>query len=187
MDQKIIDAALEESQIHALRFTMEDLTKRLHVSKSSLYKMVPSKNELIRGIIDYKISEFSKRKSKILDSPDTTDEKLLGLLHIYTDIFGSIGSRIASDLKDLYPDQWKKWQAFQRDNVGTVLDLIRQGIEKGVYNDFPLAFLEEYLTVSVTAASDPAMMTRSGLSHREMMEEMSRLFLYGLKKKDGKT
>ncbi len=187
MDQKIIDAALEESQIHALRFTMEDLTRRLHVSKSSLYKMVPSKNALIQGIINYKISEFYKRKSKIITSPGTTDEKLMGLLHIYTDIFGFMGSRIAGDLKSLYPDQWKKWQDFQRNNVETVLELIRQGIEKGVYNSFRLSFLEEYLTASVAAASDPATLTRSGLSHREAMEELSRLFLYGLKKNNGKA
>ena len=47
MNEKVILAAIEEMKIHALRFTMEDLTKRLHMSKTSLYKIVNTKENLI--------------------------------------------------------------------------------------------------------------------------------------------
>ena len=43
MKNKIIAAALTEMEIHSLRFTMEDLTRRLRIGRNSLYKIVSSK------------------------------------------------------------------------------------------------------------------------------------------------
>ncbi|MBQ6131972.1 MAG: TetR family transcriptional regulator, partial [Selenomonadaceae bacterium] len=53
MKNKIIAAALKEMEIHSLRFTMEDLTRRLHIGRNSLYKVVSSKDALIKSVIDY--------------------------------------------------------------------------------------------------------------------------------------
>ncbi|MBR6889197.1 MAG: TetR family transcriptional regulator [Selenomonadaceae bacterium] len=49
MKNKIIAAALKEMEIHSLRFTMEDLTRRLHIGRNSLYKVVSSKDALIKS------------------------------------------------------------------------------------------------------------------------------------------
>ena len=66
MEDRIIEAAMEEMQIHSLRFTMEDITRRLHIGRNSLYKIVPSKEALILQMIEYKISEFQNKKTEIL-------------------------------------------------------------------------------------------------------------------------
>ena len=68
MKNKIIAAALKEMEIHSLRFTMEDLTRRLHIGKNSLYKIVSSKDALIKSVIEYKTTHFAETEEKILSS-----------------------------------------------------------------------------------------------------------------------
>ena len=183
MEQKVINAALEEMRIHAMKFTMEDLTRRLHISKTSLYKMVPSKDALIRGIVDSKIGAFRKHKEEILGGDENADEKLLRLMHLYTDAFGIVGSHIASDLQSLYPAIWEEWQAFQRETVGTVMALIRDGIAAGVYRGVNLPVNEECLVAAIAAISEPEFLRRNDISYRDAVEAVGDLFLHGLKKR----
>lgn len=76
MKDKIIAAALTEMEIHSLRFTMEDLTRRLHIGRNSLYKVVSSKDALIKSVIEYKTMHFAERAEKILSGADDTDTKI---------------------------------------------------------------------------------------------------------------
>ena len=183
MEQKLMDAALEEMRIHAMKFTMEDLTRRLHSSKTSLYKMVPSKDALIRGIVDSKIGVFRKNVAAILAGGASADEKLLRLMHLYTDAFGIMGSHIAGDLQSLYPEIWQEWQAFQRETIRTVMDLIRDGIAAGIYRPVHLFASEACLTAAIAAVSSPAFLRQSGMPYRDAVEAVGDLFLYGLKKR----
>lgn len=183
MEQKVINAALEEMRIHAMKFTMEDLTRRLHISKTSLYKMVPSKDALIRGIVDSKVGEFRKHKEAILKDGGSADEKLLRLMHLYTDAFSVMGSHIASDLQSMYPAIWEEWRAFQRETVGTVIDLIRDGIATGVYRAVNLPVNEECLVAAIAAVSEPEFLRRNDILYRDAVEAVGDLFLYGLKKR----
>ena len=86
MEQRLIDATLEEMKLHSLKFTMDDLTRRLHISKTSLYKMTKSKEQLIAAIIDYIIAEFKTKEAIILQTKQSIPEKILAIVKIYTDI-----------------------------------------------------------------------------------------------------
>ena len=51
MKTKIIEAALEEIRIHALRFKMDDVSIRLSISKKTLYNVFSSKIELVNAVM----------------------------------------------------------------------------------------------------------------------------------------
>ena len=68
MKDKIIAAALTEMEIHSLRFTMEDLTRQLHIGRNSLYKIVSSKDALIKSVIEYKTTHFAECFEKLFHS-----------------------------------------------------------------------------------------------------------------------
>ena len=61
--EELIRAAIEEIKIHSLRFTMEDLTRMLKVSKTSLYKFVALKDELVSAVVDEMISAFNREEA----------------------------------------------------------------------------------------------------------------------------
>ena len=183
MKERIIEAAMEEMQIHSLRFTMEDITRRLHIGRNSLYKIVPSKEALILNMIEYKIAEFKSKEAEILSEEKNVDDKLLKLMGLYTDTFGLIGNHIGKDLENMYPKVWDIWQKFHQDTIKNTIELIKNGMDSGEYNKLKLGVIEECLRVVFLAIVNPAFLSRNKIFYEEAVETLGRLILYGLKKR----
>ena len=181
MKDKIIAAALTEMEIHSLRFTMEDLTRRLHIGRNSLYKVVSSKDALIKSIIDYKTTHFSECAEKILAGADDTDTKIKKILQLYADTFGTMGNHIGRDLQSMYPDVWQGWQDFHRRTIHTVIELIKIGTDEGLYRNVNLSVVEEILTVLFEALGSAEFLNRTHFSYKETTDTVGDLVLYGLK------
>lgn len=65
----IIDATIEEFNNKGMKFTMDELAKRLHMSKKTIYKIVDDKNELIIDAINYCFDLVKQEETKIINDP----------------------------------------------------------------------------------------------------------------------
>ena len=70
MKERIMAATMEEVNIHGLKFTMNDLAKRLKISKRSLYENFPSKQDLIDSILTILLSNLEKTRRGNLSNPN---------------------------------------------------------------------------------------------------------------------
>ena len=181
MKDKIIAAALKEMEIHSLRFTMEDLTRRLHIGRNSLYKVVSSKDALIKSVIEYKTTLFAECAEKILAGEDDTDTKIKKILQLYADTFGTMGNHIGRDLQSMYPDIWDSWQDFHRRTIHKVIELIKIDTDEGLYRNVNLSIVEEILTVLFKAVGSAEFLNRINFSYKETTDTLGDLVLYGLK------
>ena len=85
MKTKVIEAALEEIRLHALRFKMDDVSLRLSISKKTLYNVFPSKLELVNAVMSYIIANYNLREKEIMGQDIPGEEKTRLLLHLYRD------------------------------------------------------------------------------------------------------
>ena len=67
MKQRIIDAAVAEIELHGSSFRIDDLAKRLNISKRTLYENFHSKNEIIERILFDKSQDFYNLHKQILE------------------------------------------------------------------------------------------------------------------------
>ena len=51
--ERIIEGTIEEFKVNGIKFTMDGLTKRIGMSKRTLYEIVSSKQELFELMIDF--------------------------------------------------------------------------------------------------------------------------------------
>lgn len=118
MEQKVILAALEEVKLHGLRFTMADVTRRLRMSKSSLYKLVPSKDRLIEEMQSYIMDTFNAEAAQIQDASAPLVTKVQRFVRAYLDMMQPLTtSGYFEDLQLLYPDEYTRWQDFYKAKV----------------------------------------------------------------------
>ena len=59
MRDKIIDATVEEFKQNGLKFTMNDLAKRLGISKKTIYTVFESKQAVLVAVAD--LYQYSRR------------------------------------------------------------------------------------------------------------------------------
>lgn len=181
-EERVILAALEEIKIHSLKFTMEDITRRLHMSKTSLYKKVVSKDALIADIVTYMIERFNEQERTTLTPEMAIDEKNMRLIELYTNMVTPFNNAVFSDLHVLYEDQWRRWQAFQQEKIDELMALFQEGVRLGVYRSVNMAVMQYMLEHAVTALADPTFLNTHNLKYSEAIQGLSDIILYGIKK-----
>lgn len=70
MKKRILEAAVKEIELHGAAFRMDDLAKRLNISKRTLYENFYSKNEIIEKIVIERAHEYHRAHSEILNNPE---------------------------------------------------------------------------------------------------------------------
>lgn len=94
MRDKIFRTCLSIMQRKGLRFTMDDLTRELHISKTTLYKYVRSRDDLIEQFVEYFIEIMDAEELVIYESDASFEEKIIAAVRSYSTQYGRIDNYI---------------------------------------------------------------------------------------------
>lgn len=181
MEKKVIAAAWEEARLHSLRFTMSDVTRRLRMSKSSLYKLVPSKDILIHEMQNYMIDVFNETEQRILASSSPVITKIRGLVQAYLEMMQPMASSgYLEDLQIMYPNEYDRWQAFYTEKVADVMHLLEQGVSDGIFRPVCLPVVQHCLYISAVALADADFLKRYDLTYQQAVETLEDVLFHGL-------
>ena len=178
--EKLIQAAIDEIKIRSLRFTMEDLTRRLRVSKSSLYKIVSSKDEVISGVIDWLIDSFNRKEAEILKTDMPIPDKLKMFTQAFMSVTQGFDSSMYGDLQRYYPDEWEKWISFREEKIDVFMNLLRKGINDGVLRPVNSAVVYQCLSASMTAIASPEFLGNNNLTYSQAVNTLQDIVFNGL-------
>ena len=64
--QQIMDAVIDQFNKKGMKFTMDDISKELHISKKTIYKEFNDKDELFFATVDYGFSAIKAKEAEIL-------------------------------------------------------------------------------------------------------------------------
>jgi len=178
MEEKLIVAALEELKIHSFRFTMEDLARRLHMSKSSVYKVVNSKEELVHRLLDYIMGIFTHEIS--LATGMAVDKRLDSFINGYTKAFRYFEHGVYQDLQMSYPQEWERWDDFRQQQIENFIALYREGVEQGVFRPFNKAVVQRCLLVMSSSLADTGFLRENDLTYAQAVSDMRDWMFLGL-------
>lgn len=182
MKDQVIRAALEEINIHALKFTMADITKRLHISKTSLYKVVPSKDQLIHDVVTYRISSFNRQEEAILGSELSSSDKVFRFISLYIESFHAMSNAVYDELRLNYEEDWNRWQAFQKEKIDILMALIEEGVEANEFRPVNEAVLRRCLILSASGLADSSFLEENRLSFSDALSTLQDILFNGIKK-----
>ena len=100
----IMDAVIDQFNKKGMKFTMDDISKELHISKKTIYREFDDKDELFFATVDYGFSAIKKKEAEILanESLDLMD-KIAKLIVCLPDNYKNIDFRRVYQLKEKYP------------------------------------------------------------------------------------
>lgn len=181
MKEEVILAAWEEVKRHSLRFTMSDVTRRLRVSKSSLYKAVSSKAELVHVMLDYVMVQFNREEQKI----EEADLPLMVELHHFVQSYLSFVQPMFltgfyDDLKLFYPEEVLRWDNFYEEKINDVMKLLQRGVNEGLFRPVSLPVVQHCLYVSAAALTDREFLRKNNMTYEEAIMTLQDLLFQGL-------
>ncbi|MFA4884787.1 MAG: TetR/AcrR family transcriptional regulator [Desulfotomaculaceae bacterium] len=165
MRNRIMMAAIDEASERGIKFTMNDLARRLAVSKSTLYEHFDSKEELIGAIIDTLVADLRRQEQEITSNNTLSfSEKFKSLLSCHPKTLGIQSERFMDDVKRYMPGEWAKMEAFIDNRWRMIEDLLRQGIEAGYFRPVNLAVVQRILFGAVNELLDYKFLMQNNLT-----------------------
>lgn len=134
---KLLEKAHDISFTYGLRsMSMDDISRKLGISKSTLYKYVKNKTDLIEKILEFERDGFKK----IFEDHDFEGVNAIDILFtVSKEIsrnFKNVAPSITFELKKYYPDLYQKHMDIRAEFIFQKIQInLRKGISQGIYRE----------------------------------------------------
>lgn len=178
---RIFFGGMEELREYGIKFTMDSLSKRLGISKRTLYENVSSKHAVIELIIDRTFADIKMQQQLVCEDVSlSTLEKLKKLFTIIPSFSEKIDYRRVTELKKGYMDLYLKIENGLETDWEPALQLLRRGMEEGVIRPKNLTLLRIMFTDIFEKLIDGQELIQNSISYDIAMKELVEIIFDGI-------
>ena len=145
MKQEIVKSALNDFMQYGFKtFTMDDLARKLGMSKKTLYEYFPSKNDLVEACLDYALDITIAKTDTFLQGEHSLIENVFRNQKKMQDIFNLNSVRPIWELKKYYPKIYERMDAeFTKCDYLFIDKILEQGSSENLFRkDIDLQFFK---------------------------------------------
>ncbi|PID01833.1 TetR family transcriptional regulator [Sporosarcina sp. P2] len=179
MKARIMKAFLEEVHEKSMKFTMDDLAKRLGISKRTLYEHFSSKTEILDAIIDSTLQEFDEKTDRIMNDQELPlvdkIKKVITVIPKYNDFYNW---QILDQMKKTHPEQWERVHAALNE-WDELRELIEQGIYEGIIADQNVELLMKLIIDATNSTLDRKFFYENRMTVTEALDSIVDILLFG--------
>jgi len=132
----LLEEGFEEIANKGVRsFTVDSFSKRLHISKKTIYKLFPTKEKLIRGIMYFVFDQINNVFEKVQKEEENPAVQYIKIMEIISKFAGRTPVNKLIELKTFYPDIWKEVESFRLSHQKDFYSILQNAQEKGLARD----------------------------------------------------
>lgn len=167
--------------------TMDEIASDLRISKKTIYKFFPSKDDLVKAIAKYFMNRLKNTILPALNSDKNAIEKLGDLINILAKVSEKISATRMEELKRHYPSLWNEIDSFRTEMMfGNITKVIEQGKKEGLFVDHPTNIIMNVLVASVRSIVNPDFIMNNNYSIIEAARYAFRIVISGILTDKGK-
>jgi len=167
--------------------TMDEIAVRLRMSKKTIYKYFPTKEDLVRETIIGFLEIQKDNISKLVNDESKAVEKLHKIFNYLGKMISKINEKFIIDLQTHMPDLWKDIDAFRTKmmtvNIGKIIE---QGKKEGVFIDKTSAIITGVFISSVRGVISPEFIMNNKFSIKFALNETIEIIMNGIMTEKGK-
>lgn len=160
--------------------TLDGIAARLHCSKSTLYTLAPSKDELVRRVTIHFFKRATADVEAALAQTDSASERVSAYLTAVGDALTAASDVFMTDLNEFTPAR-EVYEANTRAAALRVHQLIEAGVGAGVYREVHASFAADLIATMMVRIQQRGVRTATGLSDAEAYAELAKLLTFGLR------
>lgn len=181
MKNRIMAAFIEEIQHNGMKFTMDDLARRLGISKRTLYEHFSAKVDILDAIIEQTFADMNEMTERIIQNDSySLIEKIRRVITVLPNHWEFYDLRILDQMKRYYPKQWEKVDSLLQDDWAMLRTLIEQGIKEGEIVDMNVSLIMKLIIDATNSTLDQRFYLDNQITVSEALSSIVDLLLYGL-------
>ena len=172
MREKIIDATVEEFKQNGLKFTMNDLAKRLGISKKTIYTVFESKQAVL---------VYSMQEELEADVSLNVVQKLEKLLCALPEKYSNIGLSRIYELAEKYPKPYRHLMRSVNNGWEQAEQYLRKGMEEGLIRQVSIPVVMAMVKGTVICFMESDVLYQNELTYEQAQKEMVEILMKGIK------
>lgn len=164
-----------------LHFTTDDVAQRLRCSKTTLYRIAGTREELFDLMVELPLARIRDAAWRRVEAADNWPERLSGALRAPLEQLDAEQMSFAfwRDV-NAYPSGHRILMAHQKKRTDLIERIISLGIDDGAFVDVHPRFVAETLARMVRELLEPSFVNAVGLSLPECLAELDYILEHGL-------
>lgn len=177
----IVEATIQEFNEKGLKFTMDDIAKRLSMSKKTIYTVFRDKNALAVFMIDYIFDSIKESERQVLaDDSLSTVEKLRKSLLIMPDKYRNINLQTVGMLKEKYPELYQKVAEKIETDWEPTLQLFEEGVKEGKIKNVSPVIFKSMVESTLEHFFSSTVLSEHGISYEEALSQVLKIVMEGI-------
>ena len=145
--------------------TMDEVASELGMSKKTIYKFFPSKDDLVMAIAKHFMNVMKSKIVPALNTDKNAIEKLAELINILATASDKISTKRMEEMKRHFPEIWNEIDRFRTKMMfENITKIINQGKDEGLFIDYPTSIIMTILVVSVRSIVNPDFILNNSFS-----------------------
>lgn len=173
---RLLEVFLAEGFSH---FTLDDLASRLHCSKTTLYALAPSKEQLSAAVVVH----FFRRATDYIEAQVARSthpaERITVYLRSASAALRPAGNQFLADVAAFAPAR-AVYERNTRIAADRVRALLREGMASGHFRDVDEAFVAEVVALAMHGIATKELTSRTGLTDAQAYDQLARLVLLAI-------
>lgn len=167
--------------------TMDEVATELGMSKKTIYKFFPSKEDLVAAIAKHFMNKMKGKIIPALNSDKNAIEKLGELIKILATASERITPKRLDEIRKHFPSLWIEIDKFRTKMMfENITKVINQGKSEGLFIDYPTSIIMMMLVTSVRSIVNPDFILNNNFSMIEGARTAFRIMIGGIVTDKGK-
>lgn len=182
LKDKIIDAVIEEFNEKSLKFTMDDIAKRLGISKRTLYSIVQDKEALFIEMMDTVFIAIKESEREIVANQSLDIlEKLKKILIVVPERYKTIDFRQLYGLKSKFPRIYAKIEDRLETDWDATFKIMEQAMEEGKIRRISLPVFQAIFTGTIEYYLSRSVLIDSKIAYEDAINQMLDILINGIR------
>ena len=174
---ELVDLFLAEG---VAQLTLADIAARLRCSKSTLYALGPSKEQLVATAVRRFFKTAAERVEQRVAAHRGASDRLAAYLGAVADALRPASDAFMHDVVR-HPSGAEVYRRNTEFAAGRVGDLIREGVEQHEFREVHAAFIADVIASTMERIQSGEIMRATGMSDAEAYDELAALVVQGLR------
>ncbi len=183
--ERIINAAIDEFQDKGLRFTMDDVARRISISKKTLYQAFSDKESMLLAVADYCFADIKRSERAIVEDENMpVTEKISRIMVVLPERYQNIGLSNLYQLKEKYPRIYGRVAEYLETDWDATIMLLEKGIEEGSIRNVSVPIVKAMVESTYQHFFSSTVLRDNGMDYETALREMIEIIMNGIVMKD---
>lgn len=181
MKVRIIKATLDIFQEKGLKFTMDELSHRLNMSKKTIYTIFNSKEDLLVQTVHYCFDCIALTKQSIIKRTDLDlVTKLKYVIVALPESFEAIEFNSFYTGKEKYPLAYEAAKKRLESNWEEIINLLQFGMDTHILRPFSIPIFKAMVEASFEHFLSTQTLLDSNITYQKALNEMANILIQGI-------